>query len=55
VASYSARWKGLGADVPPKGLNDLLKRLKDSFIMTEENGHYSITDPVYNEAAKRLK
>lgn len=55
IASYSARWKDLGADAPPKGLNDLLKRLKDSFIMTEENGRYSITDPVYNEAAKRLK
>lgn len=55
VAAYTARWKDLDADAPPKGLNDLLKRLKDSFIMTEENERYSILDPVYNEAAKGLE
>ena len=55
IALYGARWKDLSSLAPPSGLNDLLKRLKDSFIMTDENGRYSINDPVYNDAAKDLK
>jgi AAA+ ATPase superfamily predicted ATPase len=57
MLAYGSRWAEIlrETNASTKALNDYLKTLKNLYLITEENGLYRITDPIYRQAAIKIE
>ena len=56
MLALGSRWTEILREtrISRKALRDLLQTLKNLYLVTEENGVYRITDPIYRQAALKL-
>jgi len=57
MLTYGSKWTEMltEANVSTRSLSNLLQTLKSLYLVTEEKGVYTITDPVYRQATLTMK